>query len=86
MVGGNFNKQRELPYEAYLEEEQDEWIPATASQILEMHKDPLTGFRHIYCANVLNTTALSQGYLLGTASGSGKDKQNSHSTDGDSGV
>lgn len=55
----------ELPYEAYLGQEQDEGIPATTCQILEMYKEALTGFSHIYHAVVLNATSLSQGYLLG---------------------
>lgn len=45
-----------------------EWIPAPALSILKVHKGALTGFVHVYCADVLTTASLSEGCVLGTAS------------------
>ena len=53
--------------------------------MIKVYTEDLTGLNHIYHAGVLNTMSLSQGYVLGTASGSGKDKCNSHSKDGGEG-
>lgn len=44
-------------------------------QNLSVYTKALIGFRHVYLAGVFNTS-LSQGYVLGAAFGSGKDKQN----------
>lgn len=68
MVSGSFNQQRELTYEASLGQPQDKWIPTPVYQILKVCKETLTGFSHVYCASVLNTTSLSQSYDLGAAS------------------
>lgn len=56
LEGGNFKKQRELMYEACLGRQQDEWILTPACQIVKVYIEALTGFRHIYCAGVLNAT------------------------------
>lgn len=39
---------------------------------LKVYVEVLTGFRYGYCPDGLNTTSLSQGYILGAASESGK--------------
>lgn len=56
------------------------WIPTPTCQILEAYKEALTGFSHVYSVAV-NTTSLSQSYVLRAASGSRKGKQNPHSQD-----
>lgn len=43
LVGGSFNKQRELTYKACFGQRQDEWITALALQILEVCKKVLSG-------------------------------------------
>lgn len=76
LEGDGFNKQRELTNKACFGQEQDERIPAPDHQILKVFKEAFTGFSHIYHVGVFNTASLSQGYVLGAASGSGKNKQN----------
>ena len=78
LVGGIFNKLRELTDEACLGRQQSEWIPAPARCALRVYKDALTGFSHEFRAGVLNTS-LSQGYVLRAVSGSGKGRWNPHS-------
>lgn len=41
----------------------------------------LTSFSHMYCPDSLNTTSLSQGYVLEAASWNGEGKWNPHSQD-----
>lgn len=85
-MGCGFNKQRELTCEVCFGHQQEEWIPTPAGQILRVDKEALTGFSHVYCAGILNTTSLFQGCVLGAAaSGSEKGKWNPHSKDRESG-
>lgn len=58
-----FSKQSELTYKVYIGQQQNEWIPAPACQILEICRAVLTEFSHIYCVGVLNTTLLKAGSL-----------------------
>ena len=81
LVGGSFTKQRVLTCEACLGRQQDEWVPSSSLQISQVYKEALTVLGHVYRAGVFSTTSLSQGYFLGAASESGKDKQNPHPKD-----
>ena len=81
LVSGSFNEQRELPYEACLGWQQDEWIHAPAHQILKGFQKALTGFRHVYHVGVLNTASLPQGHVLGEAPGRRKGKWDPHFKD-----
>ena len=49
--------------------------------MLKVYIEDLTGFSHVCHADILHTTSLSQGHVLGAASGNRKDKQNPHSKD-----
>ena len=49
------------------------------TKILKVYKEALTGFSQEYCAGGLNTTSLSQGSVLGPASGRQKGKWNPQS-------
>lgn len=53
---------------------QDEVIPVPGFQVVKDYKEALTGFSHIHCVGVLNCTSLSQGRVLGAASGRGEGK------------
>lgn len=79
----SFNEQRELIYKACLRQPQDEWIPASAHQILKVDKEAFTGFSHMRRVGVLNTISLSQGCVLEAASGSGKGQRNPHQRTGE---
>ena len=81
LVGGSFTKQRKLTHKACLEQ-QDEWIPAPAPQVLSVYKEALRGFSHMHGAGILHTTSLSQVHILGAASRIGKAKWNPHSKGG----
>ena len=50
--------------------EQDEWIQALTLQIIKVYKEGLIGLSYICYVGFFNTTSLSQGYVLGAASGS----------------
>lgn len=52
---GDFHKQRELTFKACLGW-QDEWILAPTCKILEVYKEVLTEFNHIYSVGFPNTT------------------------------
>ena len=57
-----------------------EWLSMHLSaRILKVYKEPLTGVSHVHSLDSLNVTFLFQGYTLGVASGSPKDKQNTYS-------
>lgn len=85
LVGGSFNKQREFTHEVCFGWQQDEWIFVPAHQILKFYKEALTELIQVYCAGVLNTTSLSQGYVLRAASGSGKGRWNPYTKDREEG-
>lgn len=71
---------------ACLGQQQDgKWIPTPASQILKACKEALIGYSHADHVGVFNTMLLSQGCVLGVASGSQKGKWNPHSKDRGSG-
>lgn len=69
LVSGSLNKERELTRKAYLGWQQEKWIRTSTHQILKTYKEVLTGVSHVYLAGVFSTTSLSQGRVLGTASG-----------------
>lgn len=48
---------------------------------LKVYIEAFTGLGHGDCVHVLNTTSLSQGYVLEAASGNRKGKWNPHSKD-----
>ena len=52
MVSGGFIRQTELTYETCLGQQQDEWILTLTYQILNVYKEALTGFSHVYCVGV----------------------------------
>lgn len=72
---------KELTYEACLGWPQDKEFCTPACQILKVYIEVLTGISYIYHPDSLNTTFLSQGYILGAASGKGEGKWNTHSKD-----
>lgn len=54
MLGGSFNKQRDLTYEASLGQKQNEWVSTFTHQILEVHIAMSVGSHQIYHADVSN--------------------------------
>ena len=78
LVGGSFNKQGKLLMGL-------SWAvnrsPAPTHQILNVYREALTGVSRVYWPDTLNTTLLTQGCVLGAASGSVKGKLISHSMD-----
>lgn len=66
---------------AYIGWQQDKWIPTPTQQILKAYEEAFPGLSHVYHSGVFNTTLLSQGCVLGTASGERERKQNPHSID-----
>lgn len=56
LIDGNFNKQRKLTYEAFLQCQQDKWIPTPTHQILKVYKEALTWFNRVYWEDVHNPT------------------------------
>lgn len=66
-------------YEACHGQPQDEQISAPTYQVLKVYIGALTVFSHIYYPESLNITFLSQGSILGAASGNEEGRQNIHS-------
>lgn len=54
-------------------------LPAVSQKFL--YREILARFNQVYYARILNTTLLSQGYVLGEVSESKKDERNSHFKD-----
>lgn len=69
MVGGSFNKQGNLHMRLILDD-----LPTPTHQILNVYREALTGVSRVYWPDTLNTTLLTQGCVLGAASGSGQGK------------
>lgn len=72
LTGGSFNKQENLHTRFDLgEHKMNPSFYLSTCQILEVARDTLTRFCHVYHPGGLNTL-LSQGYVFGAASGSGE--------------
>lgn len=56
-------------------------VDPSTHQIGKVYVEVLTGFSHIHHSGFLNTISLSQGYVLGPASGSRKVDWNPYSKD-----
>lgn len=72
-----------LPYETCLEWLQDKWIPVPPNQNLKSLYRGFTALSHMYCADGLSITALSEGCILENSSHCGKTGETVHSKAGD---
>lgn len=69
LVGGRFSKGT---FKACLEWPRDAYISTPTTRILEVYIKALTGFSHIFHADGLNNTLVSQGCVLEAAFNAGK--------------
>lgn len=83
LVGGRFNKQRNLHTRLGLGGRKTSTALHSPTRILKVYIEALTGFSHIYHPESLNTTLLSQGSILRAVSGNKEGKWNTHSKDGE---